>query len=162
MSIQENSNQKNTPNKKGTIYFFYFTAGILVLIILFLGFQLYSHFYNKNENNLEVNSPQADKLIQVEILNACGTAGAAEIFTNYLRSDSIDVIQTGNYITFELDNTLVIDRTGNFENAKQIASLLGVTSENTIQQLNKEYFLHVSILIGKDFRNLSFIKKEKS
>ena len=64
----------------------------------------------------------------------------------------------GNYISFDIDKTMVIDRTGNKANAEKIAEAIGVDKKNVIQQLNKEYFLDVSIIIGKDFNQLNPLK----
>jgi hypothetical protein len=43
-------------------------------------------------------------------------------------------------------------------NAFKVAKSLGIKNENVIQQLNKEYFLDVSIVIGRDYFNLTPFK----
>ncbi len=60
----------------------------------------------------------------------------------------------GNYISFDVENTIVIDRTGNIQNAYDVAEALGVDKQDVIQQINKDYFLDVSVIVGKDYNKL--------
>lgn len=97
---------------------------------------------------------KTSRIIQLEVLNGCGITGIAEKFTNFLRENNFDVVQIGNYSSFDIDNTLVVDRTGNKDNAYKVAESLGIDSKNVIQQINNDYFLDVSLIIGKDFNRL--------
>lgn len=96
--------------------------------------------------------------LQVEVLNGCGISGVADRFTDYLRNNQFDVVNMGNYIRFDMDETLVIDRIGNMANAQKTAKALGVKNSNILQQLNQEYFLDVSIVIGRDYYTLQPFK----
>lgn len=91
--------------------------------------------------------------IQVEVLNACGTAGLADQFTDLLRSKKFDVVKTGNFTSFDVDNSFVIDRAGKKEYAYALADSIGISKSNVIQQFNKNYYLDVTLVIGKDFNN---------
>jgi hypothetical protein len=93
-------------------------------------------------------------IIQLEVLNGCGVTGAADKITDYLRKNHVDVVQTGNYMSFEIDKSLVLDRTGNKANAEKIADILGIDHKNIVQQINEDYFLDVSLVIGKDYNQL--------
>ncbi|MDP2364734.1 MAG: LytR C-terminal domain-containing protein, partial [Ignavibacteria bacterium] len=75
--------------------------------------------------------------IKVEIKNGCGIEGMGDKLTELLRSNKIDVIQSGNYYQFDVDKTLIIDRSGNLEKAKKIAAILGVPEQQIIRQINK-------------------------
>lgn len=88
-------------------------------------------------------------------MNGCGAAGVAEKFTDYLRKEKFDVVQIGNYISFDIDKSLVIDRTGNMANAEKVAAALGIDKKNVIMQKNDDSFLDVSVVIGKDYKNLN-------
>ena len=88
-------------------------------------------------------------------MNGCGVAGVADVFTNYLRKSNFDVIQMGNYYSFDIEKTLVVDRTGNKKNAQLVAKSLGLSEDVVISQTNKNYFLDVSVIIGKDFNQLN-------
>lgn len=129
---------------------------LLALVVAFMVYSLYSNIKSSklNEESLEKKNKTAN-IIQVEVLNGCGKSGIAEKFTSYLRNRNFDVVQMGNYISFDIDKTMVIDRTGNKANAEKVAEAIGVDKKNVIQQLNKEYFLDVSIIIGKDFNQLN-------
>jgi hypothetical protein len=49
---------------------------------------------------------------------------------------------------------MVIDRTGNKANAKKVADALGVKDVKIIEQINNDYFLDVTLVIGRDFNQL--------
>jgi len=118
---------------------------------------LYSIFMklsDKWKSEPEHRSEQISQIIQVEVLNGCGVSGLAERFTDFLRNRKIDVVSMGNYKSFEIDKSFVIDRIGNLSNAYKVAELLNIKKENVIQQINEEYFLDVSIVIGRDFNEL--------
>jgi len=106
--------------------------------------------YNKLDSSKKILSTP----VQVEVLNACGTAGAADKVTNFLRNRKFDVVQMGNYRTFDIDESIVIDRKGNMKTAEDIADSLGINKLNVIQQVNKNYLLDVSIIVGKDYKKL--------
>ena len=109
-----------------------------------------------DEDTNEANKPS--KIIQLEVLNGCGISGVAEKFTNHLRQNNFDVVQVGNYSSFDIDNTLVVDRTGKRVNALKVAEALGIDPKNVIQQINNDYFLDVSLIIGRDFNHLKPFK----
>ncbi len=75
-----------------------------------------------------------------------------------LRQNNFDVVQIGNYRSFDIDNTLVVDRTGKKINALKVAEALGIDPKNVIQQINNDYFLDVSLIIGRDFNHLKPFK----
>lgn len=127
----------------------------LGIIIIFLSYSLFVKIKDKNTADEELSRKKAaSKIIQVEVLNGCGVSGAAEKFTDYLRKNNFDVVQMGNYISFNIEKSLVIDRTGNKANAIKAADILGINRKNIVQQINKDYFLDVSVIIGKDFNSL--------
>lgn len=111
-----------------------------------------------NKKNNFKNEKNKLETIQVEVLNGCGVDKAGEIFTSYLRKNNFDVIQTGNYISIDINNTLIIDRSGNIDKAIIIADSLGIEHKNVIQQVNKKYYLDASIIIGKDLYKLKPFK----
>lgn len=114
----------------------------------------------KPNNNYEFNSANQtpSEIIQVEVLNGCGVGGVADRFTDFLRTNNFDVVNISNYIRFDMDETIIIDRIGNMANAYKVAKSLGVKNDNVIQQLNNDYFLDVSIIIGRDYFTLQPLK----
>jgi hypothetical protein len=142
--------KKKTPL---TSHFLSLIILILSIVIIFLSYSLIIKFSSGGKKEVfETNKPA--KIIQMEVLNGCGSAGIADKFTEYLRGNHFDVVQTGNYISFDISNTMVIDRTGNKANAEKVAEFLGIDKSNIVMQKNTDYFLDVSLVIGKDYIKL--------
>lgn len=136
------------------------STGLNVLItffVLVVGFLAYS-FFSRNIFQPPVDPTKAGvqpgQVIQIDLLNGCGVDGAASKFTNYLRARGYDVVEMKNYKTFDVKESLVIDRNGNVETAKKVAYALGVSGKNIIQQISHDYFVDVSVVVGKDFGSL--------
>ncbi len=128
---------------------------LLGILIIFLTFSLVNRLSGISSAQKTSNIKTASAVIQVEVLNGCGALGVAEKFTDYLRKEKFDVVQMGNYISFDIDKSLVIDRTGNRANAEKVASALGIDDKNVILQKNDDSFLDVSVVIGKDYKKLN-------
>jgi len=129
---------------------------ILGVLIIFLTFSLFSRLAGSSADRTKADmKDKASAVIQVEVLNGCGMLGVADKFTDFLRKEKFDVVQMGNYISFDIDKSLVIDRTGNRANAEKVASALGIDSRNVIMQKNEDAFLDVSVVIGKDYKQLN-------
>ena len=132
---------------------------ILAVIIFYMLYSIYVKLANNpGDGDSPANGQTASDIIQVEVLNGCGIGGVGDRFTDFLRANSFDVVNVGNYVSFDVDESLVIDRTGNIANAYKVAKMLHIKNENVIQQLNKDYFLDVSIVIGRDYFNLAPFK----
>ncbi len=133
------------------------TIIVLVLIVGFLAYSLFAKIKASSEIE-NIQKQKSTAMIQVEVLNGCGVTGVADKFTDFLRKQHFDVVQEGNYRSFDVDNTLVIDRTGNLQVAEKVAEALGVKKKNVIQQVDKDYLLDVSVVIGRDFNSLNPMK----
>ena len=88
------------------------------------------------------------------MLNGCGVSGTGQKMTTFVRGLGYDVVEMGNYKSFNVEESLVIDRSGKIEIAKKLAEQLGIAEKNVVQQISPEYFVTASIVIGKDFQNL--------
>ncbi|MBA4406405.1 hypothetical protein C0389_03935 [bacterium] len=132
---------------------------LLAALIIYMGYSIFIKISNDPDKlEAQLSDQIASEIIQVEVLNGCGASGVADRFTDFLRTNNIDVVKTGNYISDDVSESLVIDRSGNMANALKAAKTLGIKKENVIQQLNKDYFLDVSIVIGRDYFNLTPFK----
>ena len=136
------------------IIFVLFVVVIYLSYSIFIKLKLETTEKQVHNNNKEVPA----EIIQLEVLNGCGVSGLAERFTDYLREQQFDVVNKGNYIQYDIIETMVIDRIGNIANAKKVALALGIDPENTFTQINEDYFLDVSIIIGADYYKLSPLK----
>jgi len=128
---------------------------LLGILIIFLTFSLVNRLSGISSAQKTSNIKTASEVIQVEVLNGCGALGVAEKFTDYLRKEKFDVVQMGNYVSFDIDKSMVIDRTGNRANAEKVASSLGIDDKNVILQKSDNSFLDVSVVIGKDYKKLN-------
>ncbi|MFA3782986.1 LytR C-terminal domain-containing protein [Melioribacteraceae bacterium 4301-Me] len=132
---------------------------VLFAVIIYMSFSLYVKLHGTAKDLSEnFGSQTPSDIIQVEVLNGCGVSGVADRFTDFLRNNNFDVVNVGNYIAFDISNSLVIDRIGNMANAYKVAKALGISNNNVIQQLNKNYFLDVTVIIGRDYFNLNPLK----
>jgi len=116
-----------------------------------------------NSSKKHVPAVLKNQDITVEVLNACGVQGLAYEVTQYLREKKFDVVEFGNYAGgFDLDKTFVFDRVSlDNENARRVGQALGVTRKQITPQLDNSKQLMVTVLIGKDFRQLSIYKDKK-
>jgi hypothetical protein len=132
---------------------------LLSALIIYMLYSLYvKMFHNQSDSGDPAAEQTASDMIQVDVLNGCGASGVGDRFTDFLRTNGIDVVKVGNYISSDVGESLVIDRTGKMANAYKVAKALGIKNENVIQQINKEYFLDVTIVIGRDYFNLTPFK----
>lgn len=130
---------------------------ILILILIntvlaYKTFEAVSLKFENSEDDLLIDSTKAR--IQVEVLNGCGVSGIADKLTDYLRVNHIDVVNLGNYRSFEIENSIIISRNEKIKNAEKLAALVGLDESSIIQQTNSDYLLDVTFILGKDYRNL--------
>lgn len=94
-------------------------------------------------------------VIQIEVLNGCGVPGLATAYTGTLRSYGFDVVETGNFDHFNIENTFVVSRSRNRENAKRVANAIGISEERVILEQSHEYYLDVTLVLGSDYESLN-------
>ncbi|HEV2147915.1 MAG TPA: LytR C-terminal domain-containing protein [Longimicrobiaceae bacterium] len=88
--------------------------------------------------------------VRVEVLNAAGVPGLARTVTRTLRERGFDVVYFGNARGFSPDTTLVIDRVGREEVARDVADALEV--ENVRSRPDSTLLLEVTVVVGRDWR----------
>ncbi|MBK8945790.1 MAG: LytR C-terminal domain-containing protein [Ignavibacteriae bacterium] len=161
-SIKKNNEQK-ADIKTSTVNLFYnILIFFLIVLIVYLSYSAYMKLVKGSEKIDELkNNEIAAEIIQLDVLNGCGVSGVADRYTDFLRSRGFDVVEIGNYVSYDVDETFVIDRIGNKANALKVASALGIEKVKVIQQLNENYFLDVSLVIGKDYYKLKPITGEE-
>lgn len=146
-----------------------FLLNIVIAILLvatgYFGHKFFDRFFPPKQpiqvTEQKKEPPRPTEVLQVDVLNGCGEKGVASRFTNFLRAKGYDVVEMKNYKTSSIPRTLVIDRMGNMKPARDIAELLGVADTNILQQLNPDYFVDVSVVIGEDFYELTPPKEKK-
>lgn len=139
-------------------------AGYLLNAVLFLlfgcaGFMAYLYLAEGGKEAPEtVEHAEPASVIQLNVLNGCGTRGASANITAKLRAAGFDVVEIGNYRSFDVAKTMVVDRTGNLGRARRVASALGVDPVNIIQEINPDYYVDVSVIVGGDFGTLGTVE----
>jgi hypothetical protein len=151
--IFSEDNSHISVKEKNTNLFLIIASVVLALSAVYLLYSILTksgiiHF-NKTETAIAQNVQQ---LIQVEVLNGCGVAGVGDRLTDILREKGIDVVKTGNYRSYDIDNTFIVDRMGKVETANRVADSLNLDKKFIITEINKSYFLDLTIVIGKDYK----------
>ncbi len=148
---------RNTKRLHPKNLFLNIIIGVLTVIVCFLAYSFVTNTFVEKpvdwKTQADGRTAEGD-VIQLDVLNGCGASGAAQKFTDFLRKRNFDVVQSANYKTFDVERSLVIDRTGHLNNARKVAYALGIEEQNIVQQINPDYYLHVSVVIGHDYRNL--------
>lgn len=149
----------------------YILNGALILfliLVVYLAFSLINNSIKSGKDTKEITDTnksitnQPNLTIQLDVQNGTNENGVASRITEYLRKNGIDVVEMGNYKSKDIERTLVIDRAGDKNKAKKVAVVLGVTERNIIQQLNNSLYLDVTVVIGKDFKDLKpYLEKKK-
>ena len=112
-------------------------------------------------SSVHITRQLSRQTLQIDVQNGSGVQGIANKFTDYLRANGFDVVETGNFSTSDMKTTMVIDRTGNIKNAKKVAGALGVPEKYVIQQISKDYLLDATVVIGADYVELNPFKENK-
>ncbi|MBN2029548.1 LytR C-terminal domain-containing protein [bacterium] len=139
--------------KSNLIQFF---IGLVLVIDMVLVYFIIRNCSSQAVVPVEEPTVQAvPEILQIEVLNGCGVQGVAAQLTDYLRSQGFDVVKTDNFESFNVIETVVIDRRGNLENGIRIAKALGLGEERVLQEVNDAYLIDATLVIGKDFKNLN-------
>jgi hypothetical protein len=94
------------------------------------------------------------EIIQVEVRNGAGVDHLAERTTQYLRDQGFDVVDVGNHSSFDQERSVVIDRIGNPEAARNVANALGIPPERVRKDVKPQYYLDASVILGHDYEQL--------
>ena len=140
---------------------------LFAIISIYLIYNLYQHIITpKTEITTTVKDTithltkqPTGSTLQIDVQNGCGVPGIADKFTEYLHTKGFDIVEKGNFSTSDIKTSMVIDRAGNMKNAKRVAQALGISEKYVIQQMNSNYFLDATVVIGLDYEELLPFKK---
>lgn len=148
----------NTPEKNTQKHLYLNSAigflGVLLLLLLIgLGTRI---LYPRIVSERSAPDPAlVSNVIQLEVLNGCGVPGIATRYTGSLREYGFDVVETGNFDHFNVENSLVISRSGNMENALRVAKAIGIPETRVLREQSPDFYLDVTLIIGADFETLN-------
>jgi len=100
-----------------------------------------------------VDAPVRDGPFKVEVLNGCGVPRIAAQATDSLRHYGFDVVLSQNYDSYNVRETIVVDRMGDWSGARAVAAYL--QTDNIIQQATGDSLLDVTIILGRDYFSLA-------
>ena len=86
--------------------------------------------------------------VLVEVLNGCGARGIAGVVAEDLRIRGFDVVRIGNAGDFGYPVTVVVDRSGSEDKARQVAQAMGCS--HIVRQEASDAFLDVTVILGND------------
>jgi hypothetical protein len=92
-----------------------------------------------------------EAVIVVEVRNGCGVSGLGDRVARYLRNEGFDVILVGNAEDFEFAETMVVDRSGEWAKAREVARALGGVP--VVQQISSGTLADATVVIGRDFED---------
>lgn len=87
-----------------------------------------------------------EERVTIDVRNAGGVDGMAQMATGHLRAAGFDVVSLGNARTFGHDTTVVFDRVGDLEKAAAVAGVLGVT--RVTSEPDSNLFVDVTVRLG--------------
>ncbi len=131
--------------------------GFLSLLLFLLIFGLVTRVvYPRIQNQRAADQPKLiGNVIQLEVLNGCGVSGLANHFTSTLRKNGFDVVETGNFDNFDMQETVIISRTYDTDNARRVAKALGIKPKNILIEASDNFYLDATIVIGSDYKTLN-------
>ena len=141
------------------------TIGVLAVLVLgFLTSGINRIFFNTGIN---VDYPDLSTLltktayekktghkIQVEIWNGCGISNLAIMYTDFLRDEGLDVLDSKNADHFNYIETIILHHRGDINRAMVLANILKIDKNSIIDDQNENLFYDLTLIIGKDYMNL--------
>tara|TARA_B100000029_G_scaffold92901_1_gene82838 strand:- start:11169 stop:11702 length:534 start_codon:yes stop_codon:yes gene_type:complete len=163
--------KKRKTNLFKSFYEFLTNLWISILVLVVSGFAL--SFVVRNYNNQQyIEYPDLSTLItqtkyekktghkiEIEIRNGCGAPKLAKIYTDFLRSQGFDVLDSKNADHFNYDKTAIIQHRGPLNRAKELAKIMSLKDESIQIDLNEELFYDLTLILGKDYMTLESYKK---
>jgi hypothetical protein len=118
----------------------------LLLIAATIGISRISSTSTDLRAKIEIPVPSIGS---IQVLNGCGTAGAADKVADFLRLKKFDVKFIGNAETWNYPFTMVISRTTNMTVARQVAASL--KTDRCILLRTGDTTYNVTVIIGPDY-----------
>lgn len=130
-----------------------FLSVLLAILLFALGMRV---IYPRIQSDRGIEDPiLISDIIQLEVLNGCGVPGLASQFTTTLREFGFDVVESGNFDNFDMNESIIISRNGNMESARKIAQALGIPEERIIIEKSPDFYLDATVVIGSDYQTLN-------
>ena len=99
----------------------------------------------------------AERIIQINILNAAGENKIARKAMDYFRARGFDVVEVNNFDGI-VSRSYVIDRVGDTASSREVAFALGVPDSLIESNIDSSLYLRCSVVLGKNYRTLKPFK----
>ena len=164
MSLRKRrSRRKNQKNLK--TFVLNVTLGILaVLVFGFLTSGFNRIFFNSgiNADYLDLSTlltktsyeKKTGHKIQIEIWNGCGISNLAVMYTDFLRNEGLDVLDSKNADHFNYLETTILHHRGEINRALVLADILKIDESSIVDDKNENLFYDMTLIIGKDYIDL--------
>jgi len=128
--------------------------GLILAVILVIALVIGYALIVGSDDPVVLEGPRT-RAIQLDVRNGTGVPGLAQKVTSYLRSKGFDVVEIGNADSLGLEKTVVLDRAGNTEAARRVASALGLDDSRVLVRIDRTLYLDVSVYLGTDLRSFT-------
>lgn len=93
--------------------------------------------------------------ITVEIHNGCGIPKLANLYTEFLRSEGFDVIDSRNADNFDYTKTQILHHQGDKARALSLGKTMKI-DESLITEEKNRYLIHdLTLILGRDYQQLN-------
>jgi len=140
-------------------------AGLLLLTIVFFVSLIDNLFFDDGHAH---NHPDLAALITktkyeektghkitVEIHNGCGIPKLANLYTEFLRSEGFDVIDSRNADNFKYTKTQILHHQGDKARALSLGETMTINEELITEDRNAFLIHDLTLILGSDHKNLS-------
>ena len=164
MSLRKRPNRRKAKKNLKT-FVSNVTLGILALLVFgFLTSGFNRIFFNSgidadypDLSTLLTKTPYEKKTghkIQVEIWNGCGIPNLAMMYTDFLRNEGLDVLDSKNADHFNYLETTILHHRGELNRAFVLADILKIDESSIVDDKNENLFYDMTLIIGKDYIDL--------
>jgi hypothetical protein len=133
--------KRRRKKSKATPTSFLYVVGVVILLaaVVYVGISIYGIFAPRPTREVES---------AVLVLNGCGEEEIGLRTARYLREKGLDVVDFRNADSFDYEETIVVDRAGDFGAAVEVARMLRIP--NVIQQIPETPLVDIVIIVGAD------------
>jgi hypothetical protein len=128
--------------------------GILSLALIVTVYVLAHRSFSNHSATVDPLPSSTDRVLEVEVLDGAGSIKVAQYVTNILRSQGYDVVEMKRNNDGMIERTYVVDRSGNLEAARKLATTLGIAQDKVFQKIDRNLFLDVTVVVGRDYSRL--------
>jgi len=161
--IPSSQSEKQSPTTSSSRKNWIFNGVIIFLGLLTVYFLVsaFIRIFNSPPDPSKLSASKVDHklVIQIEVLNGNGIPKVTDQLISYLRTQGFDVVEKGNYNSFNVENSSIIDRVGDLSAARKLAEILNIDDSKIITQISYEYYADLTLVLGKDYKNLSAFRK---